>query len=200
MTKGTILGKIVKDISLANYADDEPLGQRVHWAIFNAIPDDMRAWFFEEFCNPPLSQKQGLRLVSWLFKDPRKAIINIQNIRQLRAARREELVDLVKENLPANALMANVTYQHLEIYSETKEAYKEVIAFLSKAIRADEDRVSISIQWMLTDGKLRRNDLEWFSRLIKPYAEYEQLLLREAGEASNPALAAEIPSPETDQE
>ena len=192
--KGTILGRIVRDIALEAYRDEEPLGSRVNWAIYHAIPDDMRSWFYEEFNNPPLSQKQGLRLVSWLFKEPRKAIVDLSKIKLLRQARREQFIDIVKDNLPTPTLMVNLTDNAPGVYTATSELHKDLIEYLSNSLKADKDRVTVALQWAIRSHKLRGNDLNWFRRFIKQNSEYEQLLLRELPEASKEPSEGEKPS------
>src|SRR5678809_490736 len=117
MKKGSILSRIVKEISLANFADETPLSDKVSWTITQAIPEDIFGWFINEISPPPLSNSQGLKLLGWLFTDIKKAKINLKHIGLIRQARREQFIDYVTENLPTPAVMANTTkavsYTHL---------------------------------------------------------------------------------------
>lgn len=177
MRKGTILSRIVSDIALSNYLDESPLSDRINYAIEKALPDDIREWFLEEIGATNLSGKQGLKLVKWLFSDHKKAIIDLKHIRLIRQARREQIVEIVRENLPTPAVMANVTKDQLEKYNLTEEVASDIIDYLATTIRRDRETVIIALQWATNSKHLTKEDINWLRRYSKPIAEYTQLLL-----------------------
>ena len=59
MKKVSILGRIVKEVSLESYADDTPLTTKVDHTLKAAIPADVYNWFMGEIAPPPFSGSQG---------------------------------------------------------------------------------------------------------------------------------------------
>lgn len=177
MKKGSIIGQIVKEISLANYDDDTPLSHRVEWFLGQAIPEDIYHWFMAQIGEKPLSGKQGRRLVEWLCKDVKKAIINQEHIKKIRKARREDFLEILRENLPSQAVMVNITAQQLEAVEFNENVVFYLVPFLSNALKRDEDTITIGLQWCLTEKVLTVNDLHWMTRYCKPVNEFQQLLL-----------------------
>lgn len=179
MNKGSILSRIVKEISLANYASDTPLTSKVEWYIDQAIPLDVRGWFFAEVGNQPLSQEQGLRLIKWLFLDHKKGKINTKNIKLIRQARREQYLEIIKENLPTPAVMANVTAIQLSVYILPDDIKSKLLPYLAQTLKRDQNSVTIAIQWATRSNKLSGLDHEWMLRYTQPISEFEQILLFE---------------------
>lgn len=177
MNKGSILGRIVKEISLASYADDTPLSDKIEQTLVAAIPSDVYQWFMEEIAPPPLSNTQGKKLLSWLFKNIKKAELDLNHIKLIRQARREQFIDIVKENLPTPATMAHVTSEHLEAYELGGDYEQELAPYLANIIKRDIATIMVSLQWSLKAGAISDNDLKWMLRYCKPVSEYQQLLL-----------------------
>jgi len=177
MKKGSILSRIVKEISLANFADETPLSDKVSWTITQAIPEDIFGWFINEISPPPLSNSQGLKLLGWLFTDIKKAKLNLKHIGLIRQARREQFIDYVTENLPTPAVMANTTKEHLEAYKFDSDMLEILIPYLAKVVKRDEPTVQVALRWAMVGKLINDDDCRWMLRYCKPVSEYEQLLL-----------------------
>jgi hypothetical protein len=177
MRQGSILGRIAKEVSLSNYLDDTPLSAVVDKTLRAAIPIDVYDWFMKEICPPVLSGRQGRQLLSWLFKNIKKAEIDLNHIKLIRQARRESIIDIIKDNLPTPATMAHVTTEHLEAYQIEDCIKEELIPYLAGIIKRDEQTILVSIQWSLKAGAIGSDDLHWMLRYCKPVSEYIQLNL-----------------------
>lgn len=175
--KGSILAQIVKEISLASYVDDTPLSTKTDKTLRAAIPPDIYDWFMGEVCPPTLSGSQGLKLLGWLFKSLKKAEINLNHIKLIRQARREQFIEIVRENLPTPAIMANVTKDQLEAYKNFRHKESDLIPYLAKILKRDDETIVVSLQWTLRGKLITENDLDWMLRYCKPVSEYTQLLL-----------------------
>jgi hypothetical protein len=177
MKRGSILGRIVKEVSLSNHADDTPLTSKVDHTLKQAIPGDVYGWFMGEIAPPPLSGSQGLRLLGWLFKNIVKAELNLQHIKMIRQARREEFIEIVRENLPTVATMAHVTKEHIVSYNIPDEVKEYLVPYLSKILKRDVETIMVAMQWALKAKSISEDDCLWMIRYCKPVSEYQQLLL-----------------------
>lgn len=177
MKRGSILGRIVKEISLHNYADDTPLTAKLHNTLRAAIPQDVYDWFMGEIGPIPLSGSQGKKLLSWLFKNISRAELNLNHIKLIRQARKEQFIEILKENLPTQATMAHVSFEHLEAFQIDNETRETLIPYLSNIIKRDNETILVSIQWSIKSGAISTEDLKWMLRYCRPVSEYEQLLL-----------------------
>ena len=177
MSRGSIIGKIVAEIALQNYEDETPLADKVNYAIERGIPDDIRPWFLAQLSDKPLTGKQGLKLIGWIFKNTKRAEINLTNIKKLRQARREQIIDTVKENLPTQAVMAHITNEQLEVYKFSEEVTEHLIPYLAQTIKRDEATIKIGLQWSLHSKLITEDDMQWLLRYAKPVNEYVQLML-----------------------
>jgi hypothetical protein len=175
--KGSILARIVKDISLASYSDDTPLSAKVDKTLKDAIPPDVYGWFMGEVCPPILSGSQGLKLIGWLFKNVKRAELNLVHIKMIRQARREQFIDIVKDNLPTPAVMAHVTIEQLEAYTFNEDVGENLIPYIAEVIKRDRETVMIALQWSLRAKYITDDDLKWMLRYCRPVSEYTQLLL-----------------------
>lgn len=177
MKQGSILGRIAKEISLAAYASDTPLSAKIEGTIKAAIPTDVYEWFMGEIAPPPLSNNQGLKLLGWLFTDIKRAKLDLKHIGLIRQARREQMIELLKENLPTPAIMANVTKDQIQGAEMPLDVTFYLIPYLAKTLKRDEDTVTIAISWALRAKTISEDDLKWLLRYCKPVSEYTQLLL-----------------------
>lgn len=177
--KGSILGKIAKEVSLSSYADDTPLSEKIEHTLSQAIPGDVYEWFMGEIAPPSLSNTQGKKLLSWLFKNIKKAELDLGHIKLIRQARREQFIDVVRENLPTPAIMANVTKDQIQAAEFPLDVTFDLIPYLAKTIKRDEDTITIAIKWAMTSKYISEDDLLWMLRYCKPVSEYQQLLLIE---------------------
>src|SRR5688572_21373587 len=177
MKQGSILSRIAKEISLSNYADDTPLSSKIELTIKAAIPADIYEWFMGEIAPPPLSNSQGLKLLGWLFKNIRKAELDLKHIGLIRQARREQFIEIVKENLPTVAIMSYVTREQLERQEFSEDIVFDLIPYLAKSVKRDEETVTIAIQWAIQEKVISMDDCLWMLRYCKPVSEYTQLLL-----------------------
>jgi hypothetical protein len=177
MKKGSVLSQIVKEISLANFADETPLTTKVDQTIKLAIPGDVYDWFMKEVCPPNFSGSQGLKLIKWLFSDIKRAKLDLKHIGLIRRARREQFIDFVIENLPTPAVMANTTKEHLEAYKFDSDMLEILIPYLAKVVKRDEPTVQVALRWAMVGKLINDDDCRWMLRYCKPVSEYEQLLL-----------------------
>ena len=177
MRKGSILSGIVREISIASYADDTPLSNKIELTLKSAIPGDVYEWFIGEVCPPTLSNSQGLKLLGWLFKDIKKAKLDLKHIKLIRQARREQFIDNLTENLPTPATMAHVTKDHLQAYNIDDNITENLVPYLSKAIKRDVETITVALQWSIKEGSISMDDCQWMLRYCRPVSEYEQLLL-----------------------
>lgn len=162
---------------MANYEDDTPLSSKVEWFLRQALPDDIYAWFLEQIGEKPLTGRQGMRLVQWLCIDVKKAIINKNNVKKIRKARKEEFIEVIKQNLPTPGIMANVTKDQLEGYEFEESVTSILIPHLSLTLKRDEATVTIALQWSLRGKLISQDDMQWMVRYCKPANEFEQVLL-----------------------
>jgi len=177
MKQGSILGRIVKEVSLEAYANDTPLTAKIEGTLKAAIPADVYNWFMGEIAPPPLSNSQGLKLLGWLFKNIRRAELDLKHIGMIRQARREQFIEILKQNLPTQAIMANVTKDQIQGAEFPLDVTFDLIPYLSKTVKRDEDTVTIALQWARNSKAITDDDLKWMLRYCKPVSEYTQLLL-----------------------
>jgi hypothetical protein len=177
MKQGSILGRIAKEISLSDYADDTPLSVKIDGTIKAAIPADVYDWFIGEIAPPPLSNSQGLKLLGWLFKNIKRAELDLKHIALIRQARREQFIEAVKEHLPTVATMAHVTEDHLSNYIFEEGIATDLVPYLSHIIKRDVETITVSLQWSMKDKAITIDDCKWMMRYCKPVSEYTQLLL-----------------------
>lgn len=177
MKQGSILGRIAKEISLSNYADDTPLTIKIEQTLHAAVPADIYDWFMGEIAPPPLSGSQGLKLLGWLFKNIKRAELDLKHISLIRQARREQFIEIIRDNLPTQATMAHVTKEHLEAYDMGQLANEQLVPYLAKHLKRDEQTVLIAISWAIKAKDISPDDCLWMLRYCKPVSEYTQLLL-----------------------
>jgi len=163
-----------------------------------ALPLDSRDWFLDALGALPLRyQWTAQRIIVWIFKDIRKLKIDLTKVERIRKARVEWFIETITENLPSMALMAHITEETMKLY--LGYSYQsDLIECLCRDIKADKDRVVVSVGLCHKSGAISNDDLDFMLRMTRPVPSFVQSILLDfeqatTGEESSPPEQGEIP-------